>query len=187
MISSTYLLLDDIRNHMKEEFAGILFRAPIENGMPCTSAGEKKHCELRFYIGQLPPKRNSEEQGEDVPYGLVKCLGGEVTGEQTREYRVDVCLIFAVFVPENNPEAGFQELMNVAEHAMWSICFRRFWANDTFVHAPPIKMVHGTGKADSPYFSGLQAQGPYYMAAVTTQFKAAALPQKPPKNIVDAV
>ncbi len=130
---------------------------------------------------------NGKEQGEDVPYVLVKCLGSEVTGEEKREYRVDVGIVFAVFAPENNPEAGLQELMNISDRVIAAISFKRYWAGNTFYHEPPIKMVQGTGKADNVYFSGLQAQGPYYMAAVTTQFKAAAVPQKPPKNIVDAV
>ncbi len=186
---STYLLLDDIRNHLKAEFAGVRFREPVEDGMPLTSDGKEKHREPHFYVGQLPPKRSEtlpdgEEQGEDVPYVLVKCLGGDVTGEEKREYQVTVGIVFAVF---NNPEAGFQDLMNIADRVTAVLCARRFWANSTFFHEPPIKMVQGTGKADSVYLSGLQAQGPYYMAAVTTQFKAAAIPQKPPKNIVDAV
>ncbi len=189
---STYLLLDDIRNHLKEAFAGMLFREPVESGMSRTAEGKEKYCEPRFYIGQLPPKRggtlpNGAEQGEDVPYVLVKCLGGDVTGEQKREYQVTVGIVFAVFVPENDPEAGLQELMNIADRVMAALCVKRFWANSTFFHEPPIKMVQGTGKVDSVYLSGLQAQGPYYMAAVTTQFKAAALPQIPPQNTVDAV
>ncbi len=189
---STYGLIIDIRNHLQKEFAGVLFRAPVDDGKPYTAASGKKHSELRFYAGQLPPKRmgtlpNGEEQGEDIPYLLVKCLGGEVTGEQKREYRVDVGIVFAVFVPGNDPDAGLQELMNVADRVIVALSFRRFWANETFFHELPIKMVQGTGKADNIYFSGLQAQGPYYMAAVTTQFKAAALPQNPPKNIIDAV
>ncbi len=189
---STYLLLDDIRNHLKEEFAGMFFRAPVENGMPRALDRQEKHCELRCYVGQLPPKRggtlpNGEEQGEDVPYLLVKCLGGDVTGEQKREYQVTVGIVFTVFVPENNPEAGLQELMTIADRVTASLCARRFWANRTFFHEPPIKMVQGTGKTDNIYHSGLQAQGPYYAGAVTTQFKAAAIPQQQPKDIVDAV
>lgn len=187
---STYLLLDDIRNHLKAEFSGVHFREPVDDGKPLTPEGEAKYCEPRFYVGQLPPKRTGtlpegEEQGEDVPFVLVKCLGGQVTGEQKREYQVDVGIVFSVFVPENNPEAGLQDLMNIADRVAVALCFRRYWANNAFFQEPPIKMVQGTGRVDSPYLSGMQVQGPYYMGAITTQFKAAALPQKPPKNIVD--
>lgn len=190
---ATYALIDDIRNRLKAEFKGILFREPVDDGKPRTVDGKEKYREPHFYAGQLPPKRigtlpDGEEQGEDIPYVLVKCLGAEVTGEERREYRVDVGIVFGVFVPENNPEAGLQDLMNVSDRVVAVLCAKRFWADNAFFHEPPIKMAQGTGKADSVYHSGLQVQGSHYhMAAVTTQFKAVAPPQIPPKNIVDAV
>ena len=190
-MTSTYFLLDDIRNRLKAEFSGMLFREPVENGNPSTLDGKEKYREPHFYVGQLPPKRSGvlpdgDSQGEDIPFVLVKLLTGKVTGEQPREYRVNVGIVFAVFVPEDDPEAGLQDLMNIGDRVIAILSTQRTWGANRFIQELPITLVQGSGKADNVYAAGLQIQGPYYMAAVTTQFMAAALPQIPPRNVIDA-
>lgn len=190
-MSSTFLLLDDIRNCLKAAFSKFPLREPVNNGNPKTSLGEEKYRAPRLYVGQLPPKRAGEtpggdDQGEDVPYILVKCLSGDVTGENPREYQVSVGIVFEVFVPEENPEAGLQDLLNVADRILAVLASKRYWGDNRFVQVLPVGMVQGTGRADNVYASGLQIQGPYYMAAIQTQFKGAAPSQIPPPGIVDA-
>ncbi len=75
---------------------------------------------------------------------------------------------------------------------MGDIGFPMFGFSKTLRKGPPQIALLAAQKiaeeSDSESLPGsVQAQGPYYMAAVTTQFKAAALPQNPPKNIIDAV
>lgn len=189
-MNSTYLLLDDIRKRLACEFKGVVFRVPVAVGPNKKQPAGEQHQEPRIFIGQMPPKHSQpmpggEVQIEDVPFILVKCLTGEVPGESPREYQVDVGIVFAVYSPEIDPEAGLQDLLNMADRIIALLSFNRYWANRHFVQSLPIRFVHGTGKADNVYASGMNA-GPYYMGAVMTQFTAAALPQNPPRNIIDA-
>lgn len=186
---ATHLLLEDIRNALKAEFKDVVFREPVENGNPFTADGEERYREPRFYIGQLPPKRGGErpdgdDQGEDVPFILVKCLAGEVSGDADSQYTVDVGIVYAVYVADDDPEAGSQDVLNMGDRIITALCRRRYWGDDHYVRAASLKMVQVTGTADTVYTSGLRIQGPYYLAAVTTQFMAHAPAQLPPQDII---
>lgn len=190
----TYFLLEDMKKRFTAAFVGMAFREPVQHGNALTPSGGEKYREPRVYVGNLPPKEYRGgpsvsppvDQGEDVPYILVKLIGGAVSGEQPREYRVKVAIIFEVFVPESDPEAGLQDLMNIAERLMAVLSNQRLWCGGRFEQELPIEFSYGSGQAENPYLSGLQIQGPYYGGAITTQFKAAALPQEPPQDIIDA-
>lgn len=190
-MNSTFLLLDEIRNRLKEGFNGIVFREPVNDGGKVTPNGEERYREPHFYVGAVPSKRhgeldNGDEQGEDVPFVLVKWLTSEITGEEPRVFKVSVGIVYVVFVAENNPEAGMHDLANMSDRIVMLLSGQRYWCDNYFVQELPIQVVQGTGKADNVYASGLQNVGPYYMGAVTTQFYAAALPQLVPPGIVDA-
>lgn len=189
-MTSTYLLLDDIRKHLAREFSGVVFRVPVAVDPRKRMAVREQHREPLIFIGQMPPKHSQplpggDDQGDDVPFILVKCLTGEVTGETPREYQVDVGIVFVVYSSEIDPEAGLQDLLNMADRIISLLSFNRYWADRHFVQSLPIRFVHGTGKADNVYRSGMNV-GPYYMGAVMTQFTTTALPQNPPRNIIDA-
>lgn len=193
-MTSTYFLLQDIKKRFAAAFVGMKFREPVRRGNALTLDGEEKYREPRVYIGNLPPKEYQggpsveapPDQGEDVPYILVKLIGNSVTGEQPREHRVKVAIVFEVFVPESDPEAGVQDLANVSDRLMAVLSNQRYWYGGRFVQELPIEFSYGSGQAENPYLSGLQVQGPFYGGAITTQFTAAALPQEPPHHIVDA-
>ncbi|MCD8349574.1 MAG: hypothetical protein LUC93_03080 [Planctomycetaceae bacterium] len=183
---SSYLLLCDIRNILRTGFADFPFREPIDDGNPTTSAGEEVYREPRLYIGHLPPKRSDEDQGEDVPFILIKTSGGDVSTGATTSYAVSVDIVFAAFVPGEDPEAGLHDLLNMAERIMGCISSRFLWADGYFRLVFPIKFSQGVGKTDTPYTSGLQANGNYYQGAISTQFTATTLPQIMPDGTIDA-
>ncbi|MCD8139321.1 MAG: hypothetical protein LUE17_06015 [Planctomycetaceae bacterium] len=183
---SAILLLSDIRDALRDAFADFSFREPVMDGNPVDADGAEHYCTPHFHLGHLPPKRSDEEQGEDVPYILVKSSGGQWNGEAQPRYLRDVDIVFAVYVPGEDPEAGLHDLENMAERIVGVLTSRLYWQDDYFELASPVTYSQGVGKTDTPYTSGLQAHGNYYQGAISVQFRAMALPKVMHDGIIDA-
>ena len=177
-MNSTFLLLEDIRDHLKREFQGVKFREPVNNGNALTEDGQEKYREPRFYIESLPPKRSGttpdgDEQGEDVPYILIKPLTGEGQDEQTPKYVVRVGIVFAVYDAEGNPEAGAHDMMNMHDRILTSMMRRKLWSDRHYAQNLPITSRFGIGKPADVHDSRWQTGSPYHGGAIFTEFYAA--------------
>ncbi|MDR1744481.1 MAG: hypothetical protein LBS30_01870 [Planctomycetota bacterium] len=186
----TIILLRDLCDQLKKDFHGVLFREPVRGGLGETEDGKERYREPRFYIQNIGPKRvgvtpDGEEQGEDIPYILVKLLSTKTTGEEKRSYTVRVGIVFLAFDPDGNPETGSHDALNMHDRIIAALCSRRIWGMNSYIHEMPIDSAFEPGKAADVYDSRWQLNGPYYGGVILTQFYAAALPQKPPKTIVD--
>ena len=190
-MNSTFLLLEDIRKHLKKAFWGVKFREPVNNGNALTEDGQEKYREPRFYIESLPPKRqgttpDGEDQGEDVPYVLIKPLTGEGQGESPRKYVVRVGIVFAVYDAEGNPEAGAHDMMNMHDRILTSMLRRELWSDSHYAKVLPITSRFGIGKPADVHDSRWQTGGPYHGGAIFTEFHAAVAPFASAHDTIDA-
>ena len=185
---SAFLLLKDIQDALSRALAEFPFREPpgAANGQQAPSWRRP-----RAYVGQMPPKRegvlpDGTEQGRDLPFALVTIPKAEVTGEQPREYKVDVGVVYGVYSGERDNEAVAEEALNLGEAIVAAIACRRLWADSHYKMVLPVSLVIGTGKAQDIYAHGWEYVGPYGGGVVTAQFYAAFPAAEPPRNIVDA-
>lgn len=188
---SLYLLLNDVRNHLKTAFSGFKFREPVNNGNPLTTDGTEKYREPRFYIEALPAKRtgttpDSEEQGEDVPYVLVKPLDADTTGTSSRRFTIKIGIVYCIYDADGTPETGIHDAMNMHDRILESLITRQYWADNYFCQELPVKSVFGIGKGADVYDSRWQTGGPYRGGVVMTQFYANATPFFAQPGTVDA-
>lgn len=188
---STHLLLDDVREHLKDAFRGFTFREPVDNGNSLTPGGEEKYREPRLYIEALPAKRTGttpggDDQGEDVPYILVKPLTGDADGESSRRFTVRVGIVYCIYDAGGDPETGIHDAMNMHDRILEAMLTRRYWADSHFCQELPIKSVFGIGKSADVYDARWQMGGPYRGGVIMTQFYAIATPFFSLPGMVDA-
>ena len=197
----TAFLLKDIKAEMQKAVADLYLRAPARPGQAKTAAGKEKFRVPGVYYSGLPARKSpvpvaervsdphkpaeDDEFGEFVPFILIKRIDQDFTGEKTRESMTNIAIVFAVFAPEDDPEAGEDDLSNISDRIVHALCLKPFWADNHWKHEMPINVVQGTGRAGSVYLAGLQNKGPYYVGAATTQFKASIPGQIIPPGIID--
>lgn len=199
----TPFLLKDLKKELQAAVADLHLRAPVSGGQAKTADGQENHRVPGVHYGGLPMRKapkpvaapvsrrsdpvEDDELADVVPFILIKLLDQDYTGEKTREGTANIGIVYTVFAPDDNPEAGMDDLLNVSDRIVFALCVKPFWGDSHWRHEMPIRMVQGTGRADSVYLSGLQGKGPYYGGAVMTQFKAAIPGQIMPPGIIDTV
>lgn len=180
MIASEYLLACELRDRLREAFTGITFREPTADGNPLTDDGRELYREPRFFIGNLKAKETDEEQGEDLPYVLIKTYGGRSESTYAPQYLAPVDIVYAVYVPEFDPEAGVQDLSNMGLVIASTLLSKLTYCGGRYEHIGPLENMHGTGKTQNPYESGMQTMGDYYHGMISTFFLSPELPKPRP-------
>ena len=150
---STYLLLEDIKNELKAAFTGMRFHEPVNMDAPVAETAEPKLREPRIMIQQLMPKRfgtlpDGEEQGEDVPFVVVKCLKAGLSGDSPREWTVNIGIIYGLYTPEHDSQACAQDALNAGERIVMALAKRLYWADNHYALKPGIDLVLGEGKPE---------------------------------------
>lgn len=177
MIPSGTILARDLCDYLRKAFVGVRFREPAADGNPFTEDGRDIYREPRISLGNLRAKRSDEEQGEDVPYVLIKSYGGDVKDLYKPTYLVPIDIVYAVYAPENDPEGGMEDIDNMGLVIMSALTAKSLYCGGLYKHEGPLVNIHGTGTTPNPYESGLQVTGDYYQGMIRTFFCSADLPE----------
>lgn len=96
-----FLLLDEIRTLLQEEFTHPRFR---EN-----DPGNESYSSIKFYIGQLPPEAADRY---DYPYIILQATNGMDTEESSW---IDVKIMAGAYNPDglDNAEKSLQDVLNI--------------------------------------------------------------------------
>ena len=86
------------------------------------------------FIGNLPAKRTSQEQGQDFPF-VVVMLDRVTDGEEMSVANVDI--VCGVFTAEDDPEAGMHDCLNMIDRCR-RILQEQNTLDDRFVLQKPI-------------------------------------------------
>ncbi len=107
---------------------------------------------------------------EYVPFILIKSSGYRLEKNHDIQATADIAITFVVFAPEDNREAGFIDLFNMADRIALILIGRDFWADNHWKRQDNITFSQGTGRKDDVLDSGLQSPGPFFGGAISTQF-----------------
>ncbi len=107
----THLLLEAIRDLLVLETEHTLFPSPLEPG---------KRIRPHGFIGDLPPKRSRETQGNDFPFILIRGgVGQDELVEGLEKTTINISIVCGIWVPREDsvdqPESGITECQNLVD------------------------------------------------------------------------
>lgn len=175
MISS-YLLLTDIRDKLKETFRDFPFREPLNHGQPFGDNGEKSYRDPLIRLMRLPLKDSGEtfdgqEQGEDFPFAVVKFLRGSTARMDYPKTSFVIGVVFGVFNPDDD-DTIVQDAMNMRDRIEYMFATNHTWADGHFIREDPIESSMNTDGSDMAVAPAWPAWDPYLGGVVVTKFSA---------------
>ena len=107
-----HFLLIAIKEIMEQEFEHVLFPDPL---------APDKRIPPHVFIGDLPPKRSRETQGNDFPFILIRAGNArDENVEGLEQSTVNVSLVCGIWAKREEgvdvPESGVTECQNLVDH-----------------------------------------------------------------------
>jgi len=200
-MESPFLLLEDIAEELRKDFADFKYDKP-------NSEEGNKTVAPNIWIGHAPPKEStpvstedselvgdngteteveeildttedSEPVGDDPPFVIVGYLEDEFTDTKGNGQTVEskVGILCGVYSKDSQVEVkfGYKDIMNMMDRVYLTLVKKRFWADKQWWREGSITRAVGLQKEfGSIYDAGLHDH-PFYGAAIVATFKAAAV------------
>ena len=139
-------LLADLKAQIEAETAHMVFREPHAGRVDFLP---ETYCAPLVVVGQLPPKRQGEDQGEDFPYIIIRLARGkndEKDGVRSEDATVR---IFCGIATAGNPTDGVMEITVMMRAVKRLIATRKFWAGHRWERTFPVAYECGVREADN--------------------------------------
>lgn len=157
----TYMLQKALQAYLVSVFSGSWSPSPPSGTM----------VQPRIVIGALPPKRHSQEQGEDFPFLVVRAVDGEDDdGDKKPEVTIDI-IAGAWVPPESDAETGTLESHRMGDKVR--VALRKVGDGTGLLDSRyelqyPIKWKAGVRDSDGSE-AGAQPH-PYYYITIKTRW-----------------